>query len=233
MRRADDEDGALALPATSVPTSAPPTPASGAAAPDAPGHGASESATARGRHLVGPVRSVLFTRHTARHVALSLLVVAVFAASGSIEVPAWLFDAALVLHLVGLTVALGAVVVIDWTGLAWIAGLRTLHETLRTAEAATPLVWIGLVLLLVSGLCLAPDLTQLLPWVKMAAVLLLTNNGLVVDHLQARLRQLPRRAATESVPALLRVRMTGSVVASHLGWWTAVVIGVVTMLARR
>lgn len=216
MRRADDDDGALVLPMTPGPAPAPAAPA-----------------PARRLGLAGTVRSVLLTRHTARHVGLSLLVVAVFVASGWIVAPAWLFDTALVLHLVGLTVALGAVVVIDWTGLAWIAGLRTLHETLRTAEAATPLVWIGLVLLLASGLCLAPDLTQVLPWVKMAAVLLLANNGLVVDHLQLRLRRLPRHVARETVPALVRVRMTGSVVASHLGWWTAVVVGVLTMLARR
>ncbi len=176
---------------------------------------------------------LLLTRHTARHLVLSGVVVASFVASGFLRVPHWLFETALVLHLLGLTVALGAVVVIDWTGLAWIAGLRTLRETLRTAEAATPLVWLGLVLLLASGLCLELDLAAPLPWVKMTAVLLLANNGLVVDHLEARLQELPRHVAREAVPVGLRRRMAGSIVASHLGWWTAVAVGVTTMLARR
>lgn len=182
---------------------------------------------------VATVRGVLLTRHTARHVGVSLVVVAVFVVSGVVAAPEWLFETAVVLHLLGMAIALGAVIVIDWTGLAWIAGLRTLRETLRTAEAASPLVWTGLVVLLASGLFLGPDLTQVLPWVKMVAVLLIANNGLVVDHLERRLGELPRHVARETVPTGLRTRMTGSIVASHLGWWTAVAIGMWTMVVRR
>ncbi|GGF44414.1 hypothetical protein [Ornithinimicrobium tianjinense] len=179
------------------------------------------------------LRKILLTRHTWRHVWLSALIVGVFVAAGWIRPPELLFETALVLHLLGLVLSLGAVLVIDWTGLAWIAGLRQVREVLRTAEAATPLVWMGLVLLLASGLFLEPDLSTPLPWVKMGAILVLANNGLVVGQVEQRLLQLPREVRREDVPASLRWRVNGSIVASHLGWWLAVAVGVVTMVQRR
>lgn len=143
------------------------------------------------------IRRVLFTRHVWAHVGISLLVVATFVASAWVTAPSWLFDTALVVHLLALTVSLGAVLVIDWTWLAWIAGLRTLRESLLTAEAAT-VVWLGLTALLTSGLFLAPDLTRPATWLKVAAVLLLANNGLVVEHLERQMRALPRMVSGSS-----------------------------------
>ena len=48
-------------------------------------------------------------------------------------------------------ISLGAVLLVDWYGLVWMAGLRTLSECLRLAQAAHPLIWLGLGLLLASG----------------------------------------------------------------------------------
>lgn len=183
--------------------------------------------------LVRRLWRLLVTTHPARHVLISVLVVGVFVGAGRIDPPDWLFAAALIVHLISLTVSLGAVVVIDWTGLAWMAGLRTLRETMRTAEAASPLVWLGLAGLLASGLLLEPDLGTPLPWVKMTAILLLANNGLVVDQLELQMRRLAPGASAGEIPPSLLWRIKGSVVASHVGWWTAVGVGIVTMLQRR
>lgn len=182
---------------------------------------------------MGRVLRLILTPHTVRHLALSAVIVGTFVLSGRLRPPDWLGEAALVVHLLGLVVSLGAVLVIDWTGLAWLAGLRTLRETMRTAEAVTPLVWLGLTALLASGLFLQPDLASVLPWVKMVAILLLANNGLVVDQLEVQMRQLSPRSTAVEIPPVLLWRMKGSIVASHVGWWTAVVVGMITMLQRR
>lgn len=157
------------------------------------------------------IRRALFTRHVWAHVGISLLVVATLVASAWVTATSWLFDTALVVHLLGLTVSLGAVLVIDWTGLAWL----------------------GLTALLTSGLFLAPDLTRPATWLKVVAVLLLANNGLVVEHIERQMRALPRMVSREQLPPAPHRRVVGSIVASHLGWWSAVAVGVLTMLERR
>lgn len=80
------------------------------------------------------------------------------ALSASLSSSGWGQDLARGLHLLGAVIAFGAVLLVDWYGLVWISGLRTFRETLRVSEAAFPLVWLGLILLLVSGVFLAPDL---------------------------------------------------------------------------
>ena len=47
------------------------------------------------------------------------------------------------------------------------------------------------------------------------------------------MRQLSPRSTAGEIPPVLPWWMKGSIVASHVGWWTAVVVGMVTMLQRR
>ena len=182
---------------------------------------------------VAEVTSAVLTRHFLRHGLVTAAVVGVAFGSTRIETGDLTRDVMVSLHIVGLVVGLGCVLLLDWSGLAWMMGLRRLRECLRLAEAARPLIWVGVALLLVSGLFLKPDFRSWLPWVKMAAVVLVVNNGIVVDALDHQLRQLPSRSTFETLPTAIRKRLMTTATVSQLMWWTAAVIGMVTSATRR
>lgn len=146
---------------------------------------------------------------------------------------AW-HDVVLAGHLLGVVVGLGAVLLVDWHGLVWLSGLRTFRDSLRIGEAAHPLVWMGLALILLTGAFLGPDLTEPTTWVKQVAVLALVNNGVAVRRLGARLSLLrPRILGLAELPGHHRVAMISTLTVSQLGWWTAAVIGYLETLSRR
>ncbi|MGI8415870.1 MAG: hypothetical protein ACR2P2_06595 [Nakamurella sp.] len=140
---------------------------------------------------------------------------------------------AIAIHLLSLVVALGATVQIDWHGLLWIIGRRGLHEALRVADAARPLIWLGFGGLLASGTLLEPDLDELRTWVKLACVLIIGLNGAVVDGVGRKLSRGPAGIGFSNVPASLRHRMLGMTAISAASWWAAGVIGALTSLSRR
>ena len=131
------------------------------------------------------------------------------------------------LHVLSLVVSLGAVLVIDWHGLLWLAGRRGLTESTRLAAGAGPLIWGGLAGLLASGALLHPDLSSPLTVTKLVLVLAVAWNGAAMSALRRRLARLPAHV----MPADLARRdwqlmMTATVV-SQIGWWGAVLIGFV------
>ncbi|MEO7448490.1 MAG: transposase [Humibacillus sp.] len=135
--------------------------------------------------------------------------------------------AVVALHVLSLVLSLGAVLVIDWHGLLWLAGRRGLTESTRLAAAAGPLIWGGLAGLLASGALLHPDLSSPLTDIKLVLVLTVAWNGAAMSALRRRLARLPPHV----MPADLARRdwqlmMTATVV-SQIGWWGAVLIGFV------
>ncbi len=143
-------------------------------------------------------------------------------------------DVALAAHLIGLVLAFGAVMLVDWHGLVWLSGLRTFRDSLRIGEAAHPLVWMGLLLIVVSGAFLGPDLSEPVAWIKQLAVLALVNNGVAVRRLGARLSLLkPRIYRIADLPRHHRIAMIVTLVVSQVGWWTAGVVGFLATLSRR
>ena len=91
------------------------------------------------------------------HLLVTLLWAGVLGSSTRVELGHAAVTVALAVHVMGLVIGLGAVLLVDWYGLVWMAGLRTLSECLRLAQAAHPLIWLGSGLLLASGIGLAPD----------------------------------------------------------------------------
>ena len=143
-------------------------------------------------------------------------------------------DLALAGHLLGMVVGFGSVLLVDWHGLVWLSGLRTFRDSLRIGEAAHPLVWMGLVLILTTGAFLGPDLRDPTTWVKQLAVLVLVNNGVAVRRLGARLSLLkPRIHRIAELPRRHRLAMIMSLTVSQFGWWTAAVVGFLETLSRR
>lgn len=135
-------------------------------------------------------------------------------------------------HLLGLALAVGAVAVIDWHGILWLTHRRQLRETARIAAAVSPLIWAGLVLLGLTGAALKPDLTAVIAWVKMVAVLVVALNGVAASETRQVLRRVTDGVTFDALPRVLAVRMVASAVISQLAWLTTVVIGVTTNLSR-
>jgi hypothetical protein len=135
-------------------------------------------------------------------------------------------------HLLGLAVAVGAVAVIDWHGLLWMARKRDLRETARIAAAVTPLIWAGLLVLGVTGAFLKPDLTTPLAWVKMVAVLFLAINGVAASETRQVLRRTADGVALDDLPRALATRLLASAAASQAAWLIAIVVGLTTQAAR-
>lgn len=148
--------------------------------------------------------------------------------SPALGLEGWPRDVARGIHLVGLVLGLGAVFLVDWYGLVWLSGLRTFREVLRVGEAAHPVVWFGLVLLVGSGAFLEPDLASPTVWVKQLVVLALLNNGVFIRRLGARLTRLPPRlTVVADLPQGLRRQVVATLVISQAGWWVSSVIGYV------
>lgn len=141
-------------------------------------------------------------------------------ASTQLRVDPPLHQWALFAHLAALVAGLGAVLTIDFCGLLWLLGRRSLRQVLVVAGGAHALIWTGLGGLVATGSLLAPDLSQ--PWTrtKLALVLVLGLNGVQAMAVQ---RQMDR--AGGDPPRRLLLRSAGTAVLSQVGWWGAAVVG--------
>lgn len=128
---------------------------------------------------------------------------------------------ALFVHLAALILGLGTVQTIDYYGLLWLLGRRTLRQVLDFTGPLHVLVWSGLTGMVISGAVLGPDLALAATRVKLGLVLLVALNGV---HAHALHRSLARQAGGPLDRRLL-VRGAMSAVVSQAGWWGAVAIG--------
>jgi hypothetical protein len=135
--------------------------------------------------------------------------------------------AALALHVLSLVVSFGAVLVIDWHGLLWLGGRRSLIESTRLAAGAGPLIWFGLSGLIVSGALLHPNLSSPMTVTKLVLVLAVAWNGAAMSELRQRLAQLPPYVTPGDLPRRDWWLMMGATVLSQVGWWGAILIGFV------
>lgn len=150
-----------------------------------------------------------------------------------VQAPLVLHQVALALHVLAMVAGFGAVLTVDWYGLAWLRGTRRLSETLRLAEAANPLIWLGVGGLLASGILLAPDLSRPEAWVKQAAVLVVALNGVRVGAMAPTLRALPDGHRIADLPPAARRRLLASIAVSQTAWWVAVLVGLWVSTSRR
>ena len=128
-----------------------------------------------------------------------------------------LHTAALFVHLGSVLLGFGAVLLVDWFGVLWLAGRRSLADVLRTAAGAHVPTWLGFAGLLASGVFLGPP-----AGIKMVAVLVVGLNGVHAGTL------LPLLSRPGPPPARLLVRSVAATTISQLAWWTAVVAGFLT-----
>lgn len=121
--------------------------------------------------------------------------------------------------------AFGAIILVDWHGFLWLIGRRRLDELIRLDGAATPLIWGGLAGMLATGTFLSPHLENPMTDVKLAAVLALSLNGILLIPLMRRLARLPAEAAFTDLTPGQRVHMVSCLGISQVCWWTAIIIG--------
>lgn len=76
----------------------------------------------------------------------------------SVIAPDWVRMPMLFLHLASVIAGLGATVVLDVRAFFWTMGRATVEDLRRVEHAVTPVAWMGIVGLLVSGAFLAPNL---------------------------------------------------------------------------
>ena len=138
-----------------------------------------------------------------------------------------LCEIALFGHLASLVVGFGAVLSIDWVGLQWVVGRRTIVDVVATAGHVQTPIWVGLAGLTVSGMLVEPDVTRQLTQIKLGLVLLVTWNGLVATLLHRRLSAGALHAGGRSPGRLLLTAALLSAGVSQAGWWGAMVIGFV------
>ncbi len=146
----------------------------------------------------------------------------------ALEPPEWVHYGALFVHLGSVIVGLGAAVLLEFSGLLWVRGRATLDDLRRVERTVTGLAWLGIAGLLASGAFLEPDLADPLTDLKMLAVLLVAMNGVAMSKLTAELTRLPGHVPFSRLPARMRAWCVWSAVVSQAGWWTAVVIGMLS-----
>ena len=137
----------------------------------------------------------------------------------------WVHFSMLFVHLASIIVGLGAAVFLEFNGLLWMIGRRTLGDLRRTEQSVSALAWLGILGLFFSGAFLEPNLEVPLTVVKMTAVLVVAMNGVAMTRLTADLARLPPAIAFRRVPRRLRLWCVWSALVSQAAWWTAVIIG--------
>jgi hypothetical protein len=166
----------------------------------------------------------LVTASEARLLGLvSVSIVALVLLSTLLNPPHWLQVLALFVHLISLVVGFGSVLAVDWYGLLSLSRRVTIGDVLLTAERMTPLIWIGLTGLTVSGVVLKPDLTSWLIVVKLGCVL---GVGIVGVLALSTSRLMERQMPTPARSVVRRGMVLAG--ASQTFWWTAVIIGFLT-----
>jgi hypothetical protein len=175
----------------------------------------------RHRESERSTRRLVFVLSAAAAVAWLLAVTL----STAVHADSYVQNIAVVLHVLCMVVAFGAIILLDWHGFLWLIGRRKLAETIRLDGAATPLIWGGLAGMLATGVFLNPHLTNPMTDVKLAAVLVLSLNGIMLIPLMRRLARQPDDASFKDLTVGQRTHLLVCLVISQACWWTAIVIG--------
>jgi hypothetical protein len=171
----------------------------------------------------------LITAGEGRLLALSTsLIITMIFVSTLIQPEPWMQTVALFGHLICLAVGFGSVIAVDWYGLLFLLRLVPMRAVLMQAHRMTPLIWLGLLGLVVTGSILKPELDQSMVLLKMAAVLGTAVIGVLALGVK---RQMLR--VEPYLPRSLMLRGMVLTAASQSLWWTAIVVGFLTDLSRR
>lgn len=130
----------------------------------------------------------------------------------------------LFLHLSGLILGFGSVLVTDLYGLLWIRDRVRFPEVTRLSGVTGTFIWVGWGLMVAVGIPLAflkGEIDNLMI-VKLSFVALIGLNGIALHVLQKKVRGYEEG---DDVPTLNLFRLALALFVSQLAWWSAVLIG--------
>lgn len=153
-------------------------------------------------------------------IVVSVLILAAVFASSRISPSPFVQSIALFGHLVSLVVGLGSVLGVDYCGLLWFLRRLPLEAMVRQAHRMSPLIWLGLCGLVLTGSLMQPQLSAPLTLIKMICVVGVGVVGvLALSTKRAMIRAMPAVS-----PSLLHRGLVLAATSQAL-WWSAVLIG--------
>ena len=130
----------------------------------------------------------------------------------------------LFVHLAGLVLGFGSVLVTDLYGLLWIRDRVRFPQLVRVSGVTEMFVWVGWGVMVASGiplLVLKGEIDNLLV-VKLFFVALIGLNGILLHTLHDKVRGYEQGS---EVPTTVLFRLSFSLLVSQIAWWGALVIG--------
>ncbi|MDQ5944031.1 MAG: hypothetical protein QG658_97 [Patescibacteria group bacterium] len=131
---------------------------------------------------------------------------------------------ALFVHLIAFAVGFGSVMLVDIIGALWVLGKTDKQLVLKVSAIAQKIIWVSVVLLVVSGSLLLPDQISARTRIKLAAVIILIINGVLLDRLH-KATEAAHQSKFLELPRALQMRSVALISISQLTWWTAIIIG--------
>ena len=128
-----------------------------------------------------------------------------------------------IIHLAALCAAYGSVVIVDLIGLLWLGKQIERERMLAITAWAQPIIWAGIIVMMISGAMLGPDLSRPLTKVKMTLIILLAINGLNLDALRKRTKGLTGQSFWDA-PTSYKAWSVFSIVLSQALWISIVVV---------
>jgi hypothetical protein len=160
-------------------------------------------------------------------IVVSVLIVGAVFVSSRVQIPPMLHSIALFAHLASLIVGFGSVVGVDYFGLLWFLRRIPLETMLLQADRMSPLIWLGLGGLIVSGSVMEPQLGASLTLITMGCVVGIGMVGvLALSTKRTMMRQMPRVSSSVLKRGLLLAATSQAL------WWSAVLIGFLNMRSR-
>lgn len=130
----------------------------------------------------------------------------------------------LFVHLAGLVLGFGSVLVTDLYGLLWLTGRQPYPRLVAVSGVTEKFVWIGWGMMVAAGipmLVIKGEIDNLM-WIKLFFVALIGVNGLALHRVQHRAADF---GPGDELPSRFVVWSALSLGISQLGWWGAMLIG--------
>jgi len=130
----------------------------------------------------------------------------------------------LFVHLSGLVLGFGSVLVTDLYGALWLVGRQPYRQVVAVSAVTERFVWVGWSAMVAAGVPLLVIKGQIdnLMWIKLFFVALIGLNGLALHRVQRRASDF---GPGDELPSRFVVWSTLALFVSQIGWWGAMLIG--------
>ncbi len=134
------------------------------------------------------------------------------------------FFIALMIHLFGLILGLGSVVVTDLFGLLWICNHVRFPQVVRISAKTEKFIWAGWFILVGAGIPLIyiKGVIDNLMILKLFFVGIIAINGIFLHLIHKKLKEYLH---VKGIPPVIMFRLILAITISQIGWWSAFVIG--------